>query len=81
MLFLFRRRHREWKLKYTFMYQNREVQESDRFLTREEAEERFRAMSEYHNKRQQPILRAKLTGPKGFQKDLTPMIALHSVQA
>lgn len=72
MLFRFRRARRQWTLTYTFIYQNTEVYEHDRFLTREEAEQRFRSMVEYHTQRQQPISQAKLIGPQGFYKDLTP---------
>lgn len=73
MWFRFRRPRRQWKLKYTFVYQNNEVQESDRFLTQEEAEQRFQTMHAYHTQLQQRIIHAELIGPNGFRRDLTPV--------
>jgi len=70
MLHLFRKTRSQWRLSYTFLQQGQEVREADRFLTQAEAEARFAAMVRYHTHRQQPIVRARLTGPKGFQKDL-----------
>lgn len=78
MLFHFKRPRRQWKLRYTFVYNGNEVQEDDRFLTRAEAEERFQTMCAYHARLRQPITRAQLDGPNGFHTDLLPMISSYN---